>query len=441
MLYLMKSVKAYRYRYLILLSLVLLMFSVEVQWLNLAPVGRVANHYYQGQLSLRYASPVDLLSLTYLLVFVVASIPSSYLLHRLGIRWATWIASGLIIFGSMTKWLYLSNFLAVLFGQFILALGQALVLTSITEIVSRWFPIRERGMAVGITSASQYLSLALVMIITPLMVVTRANDPAWGSGFDRMMQFYALFSSILALIPAFLIRENPPTPSSSLCGKRNEGFLASFRALNANTSLRGLTIIFSVGWGVLMILFIKVDEISAFLGFADSNGLLGIAMLAGGMVGAVLIPALSDRFRRRKLFFVFCNVCSIPGILLLVFCQQIGQVFLGSEAIALIGASVVGLSLLASVPLGSQYAAELGQGIHEEIIQGMLLLFSQAGCACILIISLVTTEQYSVMLLSSLGGLLVAAMIGSSFLRESSMIITEEERLNDVINQEIVHLQ
>jgi FLVCR family feline leukemia virus subgroup C receptor-related protein len=190
-----------------------------------------------------------------------------------------------------------------------------------------------------------------------------------------------------------------------------------------------------------MTLFIKVDEISALLGFPDSNGLLGIAMLAGGMVGAVLLPALSDRFRRRKLFFVFCNVCSIPGILLLVFCQQIGQVILGSEAIALIGASIVGLSLLASVPIGSQYAAELGQGIHEEIIQGMLLLFSQAGCAFILIVSLVTTEQYSVMLLSSLGGLLVAAMIGSSFLKESSMIITEEERLNDVINQEIVHLQ
>lgn len=437
----MKSVKAYRYRYLILLSLVLLMFSVGVQWLNLAPVGRVANHYYQGQLPLRYSSPVDLLSLTYLLVFIVASIPASYLLHRLGIRWATWIASGLIIFGAMTKWLYLSNFLAVLFGQFFLALGQALVLTSITEIVSRWFPIRERGMAVGITSASQYLSLALVMIISPLMVATRANDPAWGSGFEQMMRFYAFFSSILALIPAFLIRENPPSPSSSLASKKSESFLSSFRALNANTSLRGLTIIFSVGWGVLMTLFIKVDEISALLGFPDSNGLLGIAMLAGGMVGAVLLPALSDRFRRRKLFFVFCNVCSIPGILLLVFCQQIGQVILGSEAIALIGASIVGLSLLASVPIGSQYAAELGQGIHEEIIQGMLLLFSQAGCAFILIVSLVTTEQYSVMLLSSLGGLLVAAMIGSSFLKESSMIITEEERLNDVINQEIVHLQ
>lgn len=437
----MKSVKAYRYRYLILLCLVLLIFSVEIQWLNLAPVGRVANSYYQGQLSLRYASPVDLLSLTFLLVFVVASIPSSYLLHRLGLRWAVWIASGLIVFGSLTKWLYIASLPAVLFGQFILALGQALVLTSITEIVSRWFPIRERGMAVGITSASQYLSLAAVMILSPLLVVTRANDPAWGQGFERMMGVYALASSILALIPAFLMRENPPTPSSTLQVPRNQSFRTSFRIMHQNPSLQGLMIIFSIGWGVLMTLFIKIDEISELLGFNDSNGFLGIAMFSGGMVGAIVLPALSDRYRRRKLFFVFCNVCSIPGILLLVFCQQVGAVLLGSEAIAMIGASIVGLSLLASIPIGSQYAAELGIGISEEVIQGFLLLFSQASCAVIMLISLVSTDEYSPMLLSSLAALLAASMIGSSFLKESEMIVTEEERLKDAIEQEIVHLQ
>lgn len=437
----MKSVKAYRYRYLILLCLVLLIFSVEIQWLNLAPVGRVANSYYQGQLSLRYASPVDLLSLTFLLVFVVASIPSSYLLHRLGLRWAVWIASGLIVFGSLTKWLYIASLPAVLFGQFILALGQALVLTSITEIVSRWFPIRERGMAVGITSASQYLSLAAVMILSPLLVVTRADDPAWGQGFERMMGVYALASSILALIPAFLMRENPPTPSSTLQVPRNQSFRTSFRIMHQNPSLQGLMIIFSIGWGVLMTLFIKIDEISELLGFNDSTGSLGIAMFAGGMVGAIVLPALSDRYRRRKLFFVFCNVCSIPGILLLVFCQQVGAVLLGSEAIAMIGASIVGLSLLASIPIGSQYAAELGIGISEEVIQGFLLLFSQASCAVIMLISLVSTDEYSPMLLSSLAALLAASMIGSSFLKESEMIVTEEERLKDAIEQEIVHLQ
>ena len=32
-------------------------------------------------------------------------------------------------------------------------------------------------------------------------------------------------------------------------------------------------------------------------------------------------------------------------------------------------------------------------------------------------------------------------MIGSSFLKESEMIVTEEERLKEAIEQEIVHLQ
>ena len=255
------------------------------------------------------------------------------------------------------------------------------------------------------------------------------------------MGIYALASSILALIPAFLIRENPPTPSSTLQVPRNQSFRTSFRIMNQNPSLQGLMIIFSIGWGVLMTLFIKIDEISELLGFNDSTGFLGIAMFAGGMVGAIVLPALSDRYRRRKLFFVFCNVCSIPGILLLVFCQQVGAVLLSSEAIAMIGASIVGLSLLASIPIGSQYAAELGIGISEEVIQGFLLLFSQASCAVIMLISLVATDEYSPMLLSSLAALLAASMIGSSFLKESEMIVTEEERLKDAIEQEIVHLQ
>lgn len=437
----MRSVKAYRYRYLILLSLVLMIFSVEIQWLNLAPVGRVANRFYQDQFSVSYANPVDLLSLVYLVVFVIASLPASYLLRRLGIRWLVWIASAFSIFGSLTKWLYLEQYSIVLLGQFFLALSQALVLTSITEIVSRWFPVRERGMAVGITSASQYFSLALVMILSPLLVVNQAGNPAWGNGFENLMRFWALFSTVAALIPAFLIRENPPTPSSALPSSPNKGFFSSFKAMNQIPSLRGLMIIFSIGWGVLMTLFIKIDAISELLGFSDSNGFLGIAMFAGGMIGAILLPALSDRFRRRKLFFVFCNVCSIPGILLLVFCQQIGAMFLGSEAIALIGSSIIGLSLLASIPIGSQYAAELGQGISEEVIQSLLLLFSQAACAIILMISLASRERYSMMLLSSLAALLVASMIGSSFLKESELIITEEERLKEVIEQEIVHLQ
>lgn len=423
------------------MALMALTLSVELQWMNLAPVGRVANLYYQGQVSTRFSDPVELLSLAYLVIFVIASIPASYVIHRLGVTVSTRIAAGMILFGAFGKWIYLTNFPVVLFCQIILALAQALVLNSITEIVSRWFPIRERGMAVGLASAAQYFSLGIVMFLTPLMVGTRAGDPNYGGGFEKMMGTYAIICSAFAVAAAFLIRENPPSPSSVLEREEDVSFIRSFRAINKISSLRGLMVIFAVGWGVLVTLLVKIDTISDVMEFPNSDGRLGIVILVGGMVGAVLLPSLSDRWRRRKAFFVFCNLCSIPGVLLLVFSQELGALFLSSHTIALIGAFIIGFCLLSSVPIGSQYAAELGIGISEEIIQAMLLLFSQASGALILIITLVSKGQYSGQLLSGIAALLFAAMMGSTFLKESPVIITEEERLHDVIEKEIVHLQ
>lgn len=437
----MKSVKAYRFRWLILFALMALILAVELQWLNMAPIGRVANLYYEGQISTRFSNPVELLALAYLIIFVIGSIPASYLIHRLGVNLSIRIAAGMILFGALGKWIYLSNFPIVLFSQIILALAQAVVLNSITEIVSRWFPIRERGMAVGMASAAQYLSLGIVMVLSPLMVVTQAGAPNYGGGFERMMSVYALICSVLAIVAAFLIRENPPTPSSVLEKGEDVKFLASFRAMNKIPSLRGLMLIFAIGWGVLATLLVKIDAISALLGFPDSDGRLGLVLLGGGMIGAVLLPSLSDRWRKRKAFFVFCNLCSIPGVLLLVFSSELGAIFLGSNIVALVGAFIVGFCLLSSIPIGSQYAAELGLGISEEIIQAMLLLFSQASAALLLIITLVSKGEYAGQLLSGLAALLFAAMMGSTFLKESKVIITEEERLHEVIDKEIVHLQ
>lgn len=437
----MKSVKAYRFRWLVLLALMALILSVELQWMNMAPVGRVANLYYQGQVSTRFSNPVELLSLAYLLIFVIGSIPSSYVIHRLGITVSIRIAAGMIIFGSLGKWIYLPNFPIVLFCQIILALAQALVLNSITEIVSRWFPIRERGMAVGMTSAAQYLSLGIVMVLSPLMVGTKIGMSTYGNGFERMMGFYGIICSVFALVAAFFIRENPPSPSSILQRDDDVSFIRSFRAMNKISSLRGIMVIFAVGWGVLVTLLVKIDSISAVLGFPDSDGRVGIVLLIGGMIGAVLLPSLSDRWRKRKAFFVFCNLCSIPGVLLLVFNKELGSLFWNSNVFALIGVFIVGFCLLSSIPIGSQYAAELGHGISEEIIQAMLLLFSQASGALILIITLTSKGRYSGQFLSGLAALLFAAMIGSTFLKESEVIITEDERLHEVIDKEIVHLQ
>ena len=274
---------------------------------QLRSCGRIVSAYYRDQIHLRFFNPIDLLSITYLIVYVLFSIPSGWIIRKLGMRVTYWIASGLIIFGSMTKTLYLSSFKTVLFGQILLGLAQTFTLTSITETTSRWFPIRERGVAVGIIQASQYLSLALVMILSPLFVVRSQK------GIEQLMRLWAIISILLAAVSAALVRERPPSPSSTFEREEEMKFSQALTSAFSRRSLRILIMEFATSWAVLMTVFIKIDEISEFLGFANSNGILAITMLIFGMVSAVVIPALSDRFRKRKVFYTFCALTAVPG--------------------------------------------------------------------------------------------------------------------------------
>ncbi|OQA45092.1 MAG: putative galactarate transporter [Spirochaetes bacterium ADurb.Bin315] len=423
MMKIMRSVRVYRYRWVMLISLINLVLAGSLQWLNFAPVGRIVNAYYRDQIHLRFFNPIDLLSLTYLIVYVLFSIPSGWIIRKLGMRVTYWIASGLIIFGAMTKTLYLSSFKTVLFGQILLGLAQTFTLTSITETTSRWFPIRERGVAVGIIQASQYLSLALVMILSPLFVVRSQK------GIEQLMRLWAIISILLAAVSAALVRERPPSPSSTFEREEEMKFSQALTSAFSRRSLRILIMEFATSWAVLMTVFIKIDEISEFLGFANSNGILAITMLIFGMVSAVVIPALSDRFRKRKVFYTFCALTAVPGSFLLLS---------GNITVALIGAAILGSGLLASIPIGSQYATELGHGINEKVIQALLQFFSQLATVVILFVTTIIKERYQLVLPAILATILLGTLIATFFIKESEVIVTEDERLKALIELENV---
>ena len=46
----MRSVRVYRYRWVVLISLINLVLAGSLQWLNFAPVGRIVNAYYRDQI-------------------------------------------------------------------------------------------------------------------------------------------------------------------------------------------------------------------------------------------------------------------------------------------------------------------------------------------------------------------------------------------------------
>jgi len=100
-------------------------------------------------------------------------------------------------------------------------------------------------------------------------------------------------------------------------------------------------------------------------------------MLIGGIIGSIIIPALSDKYMKRKLFLVVCMLGMVPGVLGLSFANYFGFSSQAVYAIALGASFILGFFVMSAGPVGFQYAAEICHPAPESSSQGILLWVGQ----------------------------------------------------------------
>lgn len=421
--------KVYPYRWVILGAFMLVSILIEVQWLTHAPIARAAEIFYAGQYNPDSIFNIDFLSMAYMLVFLIVCIPASYIIDTYGIRIGVGIGSVLTIIFSLMKGIGGANFSVVLVAQLGLAAAQPFILNAVTAVTVRWFPLRERGTAAGLASLAQYLGIIAVMAITPLMVVSSPEEAGYGSGIDRMLLIYGIISAVGAGLALILIREKPPTPPSAE-ELVHTGFFDGFKHLIRQRDIILLLILFFIGLGIFNAVSSMVDSISASLGILDSDGLIGVLMLGGGVIGAVIIPILSDKFRKRKLFLVLGLGGMLPGVAGLAFANVIAPTPEGAYYVALVSAFILGFFVMSAGPVGFQYAAEVGYPAPESTSQGLMLLVGQISGLVLVAGMSVKENMYIDIFMKIFVLLAVLSLILVLKLRESPMIITEEDKLS-----------
>ncbi|MEI7615243.1 MAG: MFS transporter, partial [Actinomycetota bacterium] len=130
--------------------------------------------------------------------------------------------------------------------------------------------------------------------------------------------------------------------------------------------------LFLVGMGVFNGISTWIESIVRPKGFGISQaGNLGGALLIGGIVGAAIIPLLSDKLHKRKVFLLAGVALSIPGL--------IGVTFTSSYWLLIISMFVLGFFLMSLAPVGYQYAAEITHPAPEGTSNGLLNLAGQAS--------------------------------------------------------------
>jgi cyanate permease len=142
-------------------------------------------------------------------------------------------------------------------------------------------------------------------------------------------------------------------------------------ALTVKVFWFGLAIIF-VGLGIFNGVTTWVEAIIRPRGFTPADaGTLGALMIVGGVVGAVVLPALSDKYHKRQLFLLISFVGAIPGL--------IGLTYATTAILLFASAFVLGFFLTSAMPVLMQYAAEVTNPTPEGTSNGLIQLFGQAS--------------------------------------------------------------
>jgi cyanate permease len=203
-----------------------------------------------------------------------------------------------------------------------------------------------------------FIGMAVAMAVTPALVAATSLRSA--------MIVFAGVAWITAGLFWALGRERMPahgsTPESGM----------GVAALLKQRDLRMLFVLAFLGLGFFNALTTWLEQILAPNGFdAEAAGIVGGVLIAGGIVGSVVIPALSDRTKRRKPFLIACALLALPLVHPLCTTRAAGVAY------ALGGA--LGFVLLPAFALLLEMCSEHAGREHAGNATGLLMLMGNAG--------------------------------------------------------------
>jgi cyanate permease len=281
--------KVYRYRWIMLVVYMLATAVNQMMWITFAPITSDAAQYY-GVSDLK----IGFLSMSFMIVYLVISIPASWIIDTYGIRIG--VGTGVVLTGffGMMRGLVADNYNLLLLSQIGIAVGQPFLLNSITKVSARWFPISERATASGLGTLAMYIGILAGMILTPFMVN--------GSGIEGTLYIYGIFSVVAAVVFLLLGRERPLTAPCRPDQEERALAIDGLRLIFRSRDFKWLMFIFFIGLGVFNSVTTWIENIVGPRGFsAEQAGLTGGLMIIGGILGALIIPLLSDHYRRGNL--------------------------------------------------------------------------------------------------------------------------------------------
>lgn len=353
----MKETRIYPYRWVVVLAILPIIISTEIMWLSLAPISSMAESFYNVS-----GMSVALFSMSYMIMFIIFSLPASWVVDNYGFRHSLIFGSLLTAVFGVARFIFADNFTLVLISQFIIAIGQPFLLNISTKVPANWFPANERSTAAGLLIMAQYIGFAIPMAVAPSIAASY--------GIPTVFKVFAIIAVISAVLAIVLTKERPEYPPCLEDVSREDLSLSSMKKLFKNMDYLKVLFICFISIGIFNTILTLIESILIPREITSTQaGMVGALFVIAGILGAIVLPLISDKIGIR--------IPIIVGALAFLIPLYLGLTFIDSYTLLCIVAFIAGFTVMGVAPILFQHGSEVAYPIQEGTSLGVVLLMGQ----------------------------------------------------------------
>ncbi|XP_030752033.1 uncharacterized MFS-type transporter C09D4.1-like [Sitophilus oryzae] len=349
------------------------------QWVEYSIITNIVMRYYNVS-----SSAVDWTGVMFMIVWPIFVFPSSFLIDKLGLRFAALIGCFLTAIGAAIKLFSIDQgaFNVVLVGQAIVSLSQVFILSLPPKLAVTWFRPDEVSKVCSIGVFGMQLGSALGFLLPPMLVKDQPDLAAIGSDLKILC-----WSLSIAIVPACIavvvyFPHMPRLPPSAAQAEERKKiqivtmgtFIQSLKDLMKNKGFLVHMLGYGISFGIFSAFGTLLNQfvLSYFPGATEDAGRMGLVMIMFGMFGGFMAGIVLDKTHKYKETNLFIYIGTALCFIALLLCLQIK-----AKISVYFTIGIFGFFLNAYIPAGIEFASELTYPANESTTTGLMTAVSQ----------------------------------------------------------------
>ncbi|WP_188032974.1 CynX/NimT family MFS transporter [Psychrobacter sp. ANT_WB68] len=236
----------------------------------------------------------NLLTLMFPIIFVLLAIHSGKVLDNIGYKKIVSYAALLMLIGSTIRWLGADKYWIVFAGQLLIAIAQPYITNAINQVTSDWFDKSQIATVTGVIMGGMFLATALgAFAPAPLIDAF---------GFSGMLFINVVVTAVAVVGFLLVVAEKPKQQELAIS-------LHEIGSLLKNKRLWSISLAVFIAMGYFNGLSNWIAPILAPRGIDEATaGIITAMLIFGGILGALLIPLLSDYLQKRRIFLILATL-------------------------------------------------------------------------------------------------------------------------------------